>query len=154
MGYSMRWDAGAGRAVWLRWTPKERTCLEKLWDHSLMILCQGSQNRGFAKPRVFVDVILFLKIGELDFPQTPWGKWSYKDSPWTAAVWPGKVLFSKYCGLGLGFVLCLGSQNLTQMSIFDLKIFNLHLNNYSSFDQARAILSFPFFKSGCRAPGG
>ena len=35
---------------------------------------------------VKVDVILFLKIRELDSPQTPWGTWSYKDSPRTAAV--------------------------------------------------------------------
>ena len=34
-------------------------------------LRQGSQNRGCPQPRVLVDVILFLKIGELDFPQTP-----------------------------------------------------------------------------------
>ena len=44
----------------------------------------------------------------------------------------------------------LGSQNLTQMSIFDLKIFNLPLNNYSLFDQARSEVFFPFFKSEIR----
>ena len=35
---------------------------------------------------VKVDVILFLKIRELDSPQTPWGTCSYKDIPRTAAV--------------------------------------------------------------------
>ena len=43
-------------------------------------------------------------------------------------------------------MLCLRSQNLTQMSIFDLKIFNLPLNNYSSFDQARFLRLFLFLK--------
>ena len=42
------------------------------------------------------------------------------------------------------------TEALTQMSIFDLTIFNLPLNNYSSFDQAPFLLSFPFFKSEIR----
>ena len=62
----------------------------------------------------------------------------------------GKPYVDVVLFLILGFVLCLGSQNLTQMSIFDLKIFNLPLNNYSSFDQAPFLLSFPFYKSEIR----